>query len=121
MTIAKVDNLLHSDPVHEVTFIHAGLMSQKLYMKDLGMDTNMYLFLTIVLKLIENIFGFRKNLIKDGFEKTNHTAIPILSSFQIFILIMKKRVWMVGWFLIVGDELVSPVFSACGCYSSYLH
>ncbi|EGF62645.1 hypothetical protein HMPREF9538_02943 [Klebsiella sp. MS 92-3] len=37
-----------------------GLMSQKLYMKDLGMDTNMYLFQTIVLKLIENIFRVQK-------------------------------------------------------------
>lgn len=60
MTIVKVDNLFIQISFMKSPLSMLGLMSQKLYMKDLGMDTNMYLFQTIVLKLIENIFRVQK-------------------------------------------------------------
>lgn len=60
MTIVKVDNLLHSDLVHEVTFIHAGFDEPKALHERFGDGYKMYLFQTIVLKLIENIFRVQK-------------------------------------------------------------
>jgi hypothetical protein len=60
MTIAKVDNLLHSDLVHEVTFIHAGFDEPKALHERFG-DGYKHVFIsTIVLKLIENIFLVQK-------------------------------------------------------------
>lgn len=93
MTIAKVDNLLHSDLVHEVTFIHAGFDEPKALHERFG-DGYKHVFISNYCSKAyrKHFSGSERILIKDGFEKDEMLTIPILSSFQIFILIMKKRV-----------------------------
>ena len=70
MTIAKVDNLLHSDLVHEVTFIHAGFDEPKALHERFGDGYKHVFFSNYCSKAYRKHFsGSERILIKDGFEK----------------------------------------------------
>ncbi|HCT6430858.1 TPA: sce7725 family protein, partial [Enterobacter hormaechei subsp. hoffmannii] len=106
MTIAKVDNLLHSDLVHEVTFIHAGFDEPKALHERFGDGYKHVFFSNYCSKAYRKHFsGSERILIKDGFEKRRNADHPDSEFFSdLHLNYEEEGMNGFGDFLIVGDE-----------------
>ncbi|EEF4357234.1 sce7725 family protein, partial [Salmonella enterica] len=106
MTISKVDNLLHSDLVHEVTFIHAGFDEPKALHERFG-DGYKHVFISNYCSKAyrKHFSGSERILIKDGFEKRRNADHPDSEFFSdLHLNYEEEGMNGFGDFLIVGDE-----------------
>lgn len=106
MTIAKVDDLLHTDLKHEVTFIHAGFDEPKALLDKFG-DGYRHVFISDYCSRAyrKHFSNSERILIDDGFEKRRNADHPDSELFSdLHLNFEDDGMDGFGDFLIVGDE-----------------